>query len=76
MHRPISSRDAPNLRIGGQNGYLRIATEEAFAPAEVLCIHRAKLAEGSEDIGFMSLMGTSRTRTRSTRLSRARGWRT
>jgi 2,3-dihydroxybenzoate decarboxylase len=54
---PLGSRDAQDLRIGGQKGYLRIATEEAFAPPELLSLYRAKLARGSHDIGFTSLMG-------------------
>jgi 2,3-dihydroxybenzoate decarboxylase len=39
-------------------GYLRIATEEAFAPAEVLDRYRNLIAdEPNLDIGFTSLMG-------------------
>lgn len=38
--------------------YLRIATEEAWAPAELLDLYRRHLADGTiEDIGFRSLMG-------------------
>jgi 5-carboxyvanillate decarboxylase len=42
---------------GGAVGYLRVATEEAYAPAEVLDAYRRMLDEGTEDIGFGSLMG-------------------
>ena len=38
--------------------YLRIATEEAWAPPELIALYRKHLAEGTiEDIGFSSLMG-------------------
>lgn len=38
--------------------YLRIATEEAWAPPEIITLYRRHLAEGTiEDIGFASLMG-------------------
>ncbi len=40
------------------NGYLRIATEEAFAPAELLDRYRKLISGGSlHDPGFISLMG-------------------
>src|SRR5690349_291857 len=44
-------------RIGGDKGYLRIATEEAFAPAELMNRYRKLLAEGHDDPGFQSLWG-------------------
>ncbi len=37
--------------------YLRIATEEAFAPAEMLDVYRKLLAQGDVDPGFKGLMG-------------------
>lgn len=38
--------------------YLRIATEEAWAPPELIALFRRHLAEGTiEDVGFSSLMG-------------------
>jgi 2,3-dihydroxybenzoate decarboxylase len=45
------------LRTGGGQGYLRIATEEAFAPREQLDLYRKLLAEGYDDPGFNSLWG-------------------
>jgi 5-carboxyvanillate decarboxylase len=38
-------------------GYLRIATEEAFAPPEMIALYRKMLAEGVDDPGFNSLWG-------------------
>lgn len=38
-------------------GYRRIATEEAYAPPEVLAEYRRILASGEADLGFASLMG-------------------
>lgn len=49
-------RSAP-LSTGGQFGYHRIATEEAFAPPEMVELYRAKLDREPDDIGFQSLMG-------------------
>ena len=40
-----------------QAAYLRIATEEAFAPAEMMDIYRRILARGDVDPGFQGLMG-------------------
>jgi 5-carboxyvanillate decarboxylase len=37
--------------------YLRIATEEAFAPPEILALYRKLLADGYDDPGFRSLWG-------------------
>jgi 5-carboxyvanillate decarboxylase len=43
---------------GGGRGYLRIATEEAFAPPELIAMWRDILDRGaSDDPGFMSLVG-------------------
>jgi len=44
-------------RTGGDKGYLRIATEEAFAPVEMLNLYRKLLADGYDDPGFQSLWG-------------------
>jgi 2,3-dihydroxybenzoate decarboxylase len=44
-------------KIGGAQGYLRIATEEAFAPVEVMRRYRQLLADGYPDPGFRSLWG-------------------
>jgi 5-carboxyvanillate decarboxylase len=38
-------------------GYLRIATEEAFAPPELITLWRRMLDRGVDDPGFVSLMG-------------------
>ena len=45
------------LRPGGQQGYLRIATEEAFAPPEMIPLYREVLDGPDPDPGFKSLMG-------------------
>jgi 5-carboxyvanillate decarboxylase len=47
----------PELKTGGAQGYLRIATEEAFIPPEMLKAYREILAKGSDDPGFQSLWG-------------------
>lgn len=50
----------PNLAKPGplqKARYLRIATEEAFAPQEMLDIYRKILARGDADAGFRGLMG-------------------
>lgn len=43
--------------IGGTQGYLRIATEEAFAPREMIATYRRILERSDVDPGFLSLMG-------------------
>jgi 5-carboxyvanillate decarboxylase len=46
------------LSTGGQQGYLRIATEEAFAPPEMLELYRREVARNpADEPGFMSLWG-------------------
>ena len=45
------------LATGGGRGYLRIATEEAFAPPELVRRYRELLTEPGIDPGFHSLMG-------------------
>jgi 5-carboxyvanillate decarboxylase len=44
-------------KTGGGRGYLRIATEEAFAPPQMLDMYRKLLADGYDDPGFVSLWG-------------------
>ncbi|MBV9384324.1 MAG: amidohydrolase [Streptosporangiaceae bacterium] len=47
-----------SLKTGGGQGYLRIATEEAFAPPELMALWRDMLASGeSDEPGFASLSG-------------------
>jgi 2,3-dihydroxybenzoate decarboxylase len=48
--------DTP-LRTGGEQGYLRIAAEEAFAPREMIETYRKILGGPDVDPGFESLMG-------------------
>jgi 2,3-dihydroxybenzoate decarboxylase len=48
---------ATELRPGGHVGYLRIATEEAFAPSELIAEWRRLLDVGVDDPGFGSLFG-------------------
>ncbi len=45
------------IKRNGAPGYLRIATEEAFAPSELMQAYRDLLAAGSDDPGFQSLWG-------------------
>ena len=45
------------LRTGGRQGYLRIATEEAFAPRELIALYDEVLDGPDPDPGFLSLMG-------------------
>jgi 5-carboxyvanillate decarboxylase len=45
------------LRIGGQHGYLRIATEEAFCPPEMLPMYLEAFDKEDVDPGFKGLMG-------------------
>ena len=45
------------LRTGGEAGYLRIATEEAFAPPELLGEWQRLLDTGVDDPGFHSFFG-------------------
>jgi 5-carboxyvanillate decarboxylase len=45
------------LETGGAQGYLRIATEEAFITAEVLSAYKRLIAAGCDDPGFVSLWG-------------------
>jgi 2,3-dihydroxybenzoate decarboxylase len=48
---------ATELRTGGETGYLRIATEEAFAPPELFAEWRRVLDAGVGDAGFRSFFG-------------------
>src|SRR5271163_2427955 len=45
------------LKTGGAQGYLRIATEEAFITPEVLSAYKRLIASGLDDPGFLSLWG-------------------
>src|SRR5258708_35218747 len=45
------------LNTGGGQGYLRIASEEAFITKEVLAAYKRLIAEGFDDPGFSSLWG-------------------
>ena len=45
------------LETGGAQGYLRIATEEAFITADVLSAYKRLIAAGIDDPGFVSLWG-------------------
>ncbi|MDB5683236.1 MAG: amidohydrolase [Sphingomonas bacterium] len=45
------------LKTGGAQGYLRIATEEAFITQDVLNAYMRLVAEGYDDPGFQSLWG-------------------
>jgi len=46
-----------DLKTGGDRGYLRIATEEAFAPREMMPMYDEILDGPDPDPGFLSLMG-------------------
>lgn len=46
-----------DLKTGGAQGYLRIATEEAFAPPEMFDLYAEVLDGPDPDPGFLSLMG-------------------
>jgi 2,3-dihydroxybenzoate decarboxylase len=47
----------PELKTGGEQGYLRIATEEAFITREVLAGYKGLIKDGFDDPGFVSLWG-------------------
>ena len=49
--------DPQSTRVPAPAPYLRIATEEAFAPPEMLDIFRRILERGDADPGFRGLMG-------------------
>ncbi len=51
----MASPYAPS--VGGDAGYLRIATEEAFAPPELVAQWRKLLSSGVDNPGFQSLSG-------------------
>lgn len=48
---------AHELKTGGDRGYLRIATEEAFGTREIIDTYLAMIADGSADKGMKSLWG-------------------
>ena len=45
------------LRTGGDRGYLRIATEEAFATREQVDVYLRMVRDGTADKGMVSLWG-------------------
>jgi 5-carboxyvanillate decarboxylase len=45
------------LKTGGDRGYLRIATEEAFATRELIDVYLRMVADGTADRGMVSLWG-------------------
>jgi len=45
------------LKTGGDRGYLRIATEEAFATRELIDVYLRMIREGTADKGMTSLWG-------------------
>lgn len=45
------------LKTGGAQGYLRIATEEAFATRELIDVYLRMIRDGSADKGMVSLWG-------------------
>jgi 5-carboxyvanillate decarboxylase len=45
------------LKTGGDRGYLRIATEEAFATREQVDVFLRMVKDGSADKGMVSLWG-------------------
>ncbi len=46
-----------DLKTGGDRGYLRIATEEAFATRELIDVYLRMVADGTADRGLKSLWG-------------------
>lgn len=53
----MNSIQSPTAERPGKAPYLRIATEEAFAPPEMLSIYRKLFEKGDVDPGFKGLMG-------------------
>jgi 5-carboxyvanillate decarboxylase len=45
------------LKVGGERGYLRIATEEAFATREQIDVYLRMVRNGTADLGMKSLWG-------------------
>jgi len=43
------------LKTGGDRGYLRIATEEAFATREQIDVYLRMVKNGTADLGLVSL---------------------
>lgn len=56
MNQTLNTSTAPATPML-EAGYQRIATEEAFAPPEMLTIYRRLLAHSDVDPGFKGLMG-------------------
>src|SRR4029077_6365683 len=48
---------SPALKTGGDRGYLRIATEEAFATREQIDCYLRMVKDGTADRGMVSLWG-------------------
>jgi 2,3-dihydroxybenzoate decarboxylase len=48
---------AHELKTGGDRGYLRIATEEAFATREQIDVYLRMVKDGTADLGLASLWG-------------------
>ncbi|MEL0211534.1 MAG: amidohydrolase family protein, partial [Novosphingobium sp.] len=46
-----------NLKTGGEQGYLRSATEEAFATREIIDVYLRMIRDGTADRGMVSLWG-------------------
>ncbi|MDE2340553.1 MAG: amidohydrolase, partial [Alphaproteobacteria bacterium] len=46
-----------DLKTGGAQGYLRIATEEAFATRELIDAYLNMIRDGNADRGLVSLWG-------------------
>ena len=60
MALPAAARERTmthDLKTGGDRGYLRIATEEAFATREVVDVYLRMVRDGSADRGTQSLWG-------------------
>ena len=45
------------LKTGGDRGYLRIATEEAFATREIIDVYLRMIRDGTADNGMVSHSG-------------------
>jgi 5-carboxyvanillate decarboxylase len=57
MNQTMKQTDSPVSKLPAKAEYLRIATEEAFAPPELFNMYRKVLADGKGDTGFNSLWG-------------------
>ena len=59
----MTDQNSASLTIGGSQGYLRIATEEAWGPTEMFDLYLRMLEAGDGGPGFHSLMGHYLTST-------------